>query len=84
MPEFRYDGPSHLFKKTEDDEGVRRGATGNFAQALVDRYTEQGHRFTPVSALKSSEAEAAKAASKGSVVETKAVSVGEGAGTISR
>jgi len=82
MPEFRYDGPSNLFKKAEDDDGVRRGATGNFSQALVDRYTEQGHRFTLVSALKASEAEAAKVASKESAAETKAV--GEGAGTVSR
>lgn len=83
MPEFRYDGPSDIFHKAEGDDGVVKGATGSFSQAMVDRYKEQGHLFTPVSDLKAKEVEAAKTVAKEASSATTA-DVGQGAGTVSR
>lgn len=65
MPQFRYDGPAHVFKKSEDDKGTLRGEIGSFSQELVDRYTnpKQGqmqHRFTKASDLSAGAVEDAK------------------------
>ncbi len=64
MPQFRYEGFAHLFKKDEDDPGTKMGAIGTFSNDLVKEYTARGHRFTPVDDLKPSEVAQAKEVAK--------------------
>lgn len=49
MAKYRYEGFASLFKKDEDDKGTAPGETLEISKAMVDKYTEQGHRFTEVS-----------------------------------
>ena len=70
MPQFRYEGFAHIFKKDEDDPGTKMGAIGTFSNDLVARYSAQGHRFTPVNDLKASEVAQAKEVAKEPVAAT--------------
>lgn len=67
MAEFIYDGPSHVFKKDDKDEGTKRGGIVNISEAVVDHLSQPkngGHRFTKAADAKVADASEAKAVAK--------------------
>ncbi len=64
MPQYRYDGFADTFKLNEDDPGTKQGAIGTFSKATVDKYTAQGHMFTPVDELRPAAVTEAKEVAK--------------------
>lgn len=64
MPQYRYDGPSHVLKMDEDDKGVAKGGLGTYSAAFVKRMTDSGHRFTEGESLNNNQMEAAKAVNR--------------------